>query len=109
VILKASLKTENNSSSAQASKFLKLLKFSRLYRVLKMVRMAKVIKLFAGSQSSLKKIIKKLQISVGIQAFFKVLGSVLALNHLFGCIWFFTVIKTSVSTKFIGKITRLWP
>ena len=72
------------------NKLLRLLRFPRLYRLLKILRLFKMIKLFARNQT-FNRIIKQLNLNMGLVKMLKVLINILFLNHLVGCMWFFIV------------------
>ena len=84
------LAIDESGQTSRISKLLDLLKFSRLSRLFRILRLFKLAKFFA-SNYSLKKLIRKFNLNIGLIKMFKVFGSVLILNHIFGCVWFFWV------------------
>lgn len=97
--------TDNGGSANRVNKLLRLLRFPRLYRLLKVLRLFKMLKLFTAMQS-VNKIVKKLNLNIGMIRILKVMVNILFLNHCVGCIWFFLVrigLEYQVNNIYLGK------
>lgn len=83
--------TETSSAASGANKLLRLLRFPRLYRMLKILRLIKMLRLFSSSHL-ISKVIKEINLNIGLSKILKIFINFAFLNHVVGCLWFFIVI-----------------